>query len=61
VSHKKKRKTKLSQKLGMRDLPTEERSEYEVGDIIKDYVTRVKRKVEIPENQKSGKERIDDF
>ena len=31
VSHKKKRKTKLSQKLGMRDLPTEERSEYAVS------------------------------
>jgi hypothetical protein len=55
VSHKKKRKSKLTQKLGLRDLPTEEKSEYEVGDIIKDYVTRVRRKVEVPNNQRVGR------
>ena len=33
-----------------------------MGDIIKDYVTRVRRKVDVPENQKSGKDnKIDDF
>jgi len=43
ATNKKKRRAKLSHRLGLKDLPTEERSEYEVGDIIKDYVSRVKR------------------
>ena len=61
ISQKKKRKAKLTNKLGLKDLPTEEKSEYQVGDIIKDYVTRVRRKADVMENQKSGKQKTDDF
>lgn len=47
MANKKKRKSKLNQKLGMKDLNTEEdNSEYEVGDIIKEYVSRIKKKYE---------------
>ena len=48
---KRKRKTKLNHKLGIKDLNTEEEySEYEVGDIIKDYVSRIKKKYETGEH-----------
>lgn len=61
-TNKKKRRAKLSHRLGLKDLPTEEKSEYEVGDIIKDYVSRVKRKTEREENQRAFKDnRMDDF
>lgn len=65
MNQKKKRRSKLNQRLGLKDLNTEDdNSEYEVGDIIKEYVSRIKKKYEtadIRKHEKDGYGKVNDF